>query len=324
MKISFNELQKMVPEAYNRIKDNVLETPLEESLSLSTEDRKVFLKLECVQTTRSFKLRGATNKIMSLSDEERSAGVIAVSSGNHGAAVSYIGKKLGIEQTLIFVPSVTPKEKTDKIAYYGGTVKIEGDDYDETHHIGMSYVKNNGMTYVDAYDKDPLVYAGQGTVGLEILKQNPEIDTLLVPIGGGGLITGVSAAAKAINPSIKIIGLQTEACPAMKASIDEGVFYDEYPIEDSICEALVGGVGELAYALHKEAIDEIIIVKEEAIKQAVNHMVFKEKVIAEPSSCIGVAALFQEGDRIKGKQIAIVISGGNIGEALLNTIISNG
>lgn len=295
---------------------------MEESLSLSTEQRKVFLKLECVQTTRSFKLRGAMNKILSLSDEERRAGVIAVSSGNHGAAVSYAGKKLAIKETLIFVPSVTPREKTDKIAYYGGQVRIEGDTYDEAHHIGMNYVKTQGMTYVDAYDKDPIVYAGQGTVGLEILEQNPEIDTLLVPIGGGGLITGISAAAKAINPAIKVIGLQTEACPAMKASIEEDVFYDEYPTEKSICEALVGGVGQLAFNLNKQAIDDIIIVKEEMIRQAVNHMVYKEKVIAEASSCIGVAALLQEGEKIKGKEIAIVISGGNISEDLLRNIIN--
>ncbi len=318
---TFQILQQEVLNAYERIHPYIVKTPLEESLTLSTGDQKVSLKLECVQTTRSFKLRGATNKILSLSQDEQSAGIIAVSSGNHGAAVSYAGKKLGIKETLIFVPSVTPREKTDKIEYYGGTVKIVGDDYDETHSIGMSYVKEHGMTYVDAYDKDPLVYAGQGTVGVELLQQDSTIDTVLVPIGGGGLITGISAAVKAVNPNIKVIGLQTEACPAMKASIEENNFYDTYPIEASICEALVGGVGELAFELSKEAIDDIIIVTEENIRKAVRHMVLKEKVIAEPSSCIGVAALLQDRSRIEGNNVAIVVSGGNISEELLSQLM---
>jgi threonine dehydratase len=319
--ISFKALQAETQAAYERIKSYVLCTPLEESLSLSKGSRKVFLKLECVQTTRSFKIRGATNKILSLTQEEKAAGVVAVSSGNHGAAVSYVGSKLGIADTLIFVPKVTPKEKTDKIKYYGGSLKIMGEDYDQTHDIGMSYVADHGMTYVDAYDKDPLIYAGQGTVGVELLKQNPNIDTVLVPIGGGGLITGVSAAVKAINPKIKVIGVQTASCPAMMASVEEERFYDKYPIEDSICEALVGGIGELAYELHKEAIDDIVVVSEEAIKKAVRHMVYQEKIIAEPSSCVGIAALEEAGEKIPGKMIALIVSGGNISESLLKDVI---
>jgi threonine dehydratase len=177
------------------------------------------------------------------------------------------------------------------------------------------------VTYVDAYDKDPLVYAGQGTIGLELLKQNPDLDTILVPIGGGGLITGISAAVKGINPTIQVIGVQTEACPAMKASIEEDVFYDKYPTKGSICEALVGGIGALAYELHREAIDDIIIVSEKAIRQAVNHMIYEEKIIAEASSCVGIAALFQEADKIKGKNIAVVISGGNISKDLLKELL---
>lgn len=319
--ITFSELHDESLRAYERIKNHILMTPLEESLSLSSAHQRVSLKLECVQTTRSFKLRGAMNKLLSLSEEEKKAGVIAVSSGNHGAAVSYAGKQLGIENTLIFVPTVTPNEKTDKITYYGGTLRVEGHNYDETHTIGMSYVDKHGMTYVDAYDKDPLIYAGQGTVGIELLMQNPEIDTILVPIGGGGLITGISAAVKGINPKIKVIGVQTQACPAMKASVEEAVFYDKYPINDSICEALVGGIGELAFQLHSEAIDDIILVSETSIAQAVRHMVYKEKIIAEPSSCVGIAALMQEKDRFQSRHIAIIVSGGNIGQDLLKKLL---
>lgn len=314
-------LHEEAKKAYARIKNHILKTPLEKSLSLSDNNRTVYLKLECVQTTRSFKLRGATNKILSLSEEDRKKGIVAISSGNHGAAVSYIGHQLGIEETLIFVPSVTPKEKTDKIIDFGGRLEILGHDYDACHTKGMDYVKDHGMTYVDAYNKDPLVYAGQGTVGLEILESCSDIDTILVPIGGGGLITGISAAVKGIRPDIKVIGLQTAACPAMVASLEEKVFYDTYPIKDSVCEALVGGVGELAYKLGHEAIDDIIVLEEDHIKEAVRHMVYEEKVVAEPSSCIGIAALKHHSDRIGGGNIAVVVSGGNIGQDLLRKLI---
>ncbi|WP_432663639.1 threonine/serine dehydratase [Wukongibacter baidiensis] len=311
-----------VVEAYKRIKDKIYMTPLEKSIYLSNENTNYYLKLECLQPPKSFKLRGALSKMTTLTEEEKKKGVVAVSSGNHGAAVSYASKLLGIDKVLIFVPKVTPKSKIDKIKYYGGEVKIIGDNYDETHSIGMDYVKNHDMTYIDPYYGDPLVYAGQGTTALEILIQNPDIDTIMVPIGGGGLITGVSVAAKAIKSSIKIIGLQTEACPAMIKSLEDNVFYDEYPIDESICEALVGGVGELAYQMAKDCIDEIIEVKESFIERAVSHMIKKEKIVAEPSSCISIAALMQEPERFNGKNVALIISGGNIGEDLMVELLN--
>lgn len=314
-------LHEEVKKAYKRIRPYILKTPFEKSLTLSNNKRCVYLKLECVQRTRSFKLRGATNKILSLSEEERKKGIVGISSGNHGVAVSYIGHQLGIEKTLIFVPSVTPKEKTGKIIDFGGRLEILGHDYDACHTKGMDYVNDHGMTYVDAYDKDPLVYAGQGTIGLEILEDCPDIDTILVPIGGGGLITGISAAVKVTKPDVKIIGLQTCACPAMVASLEEKVFYDTYPIKDSVCEALVGGVGELAYKLGHEAIDDIIVLEEDHIKEAVRHMVYEEKIVAEPSACLGIAALKHHSDRIGGGHIAVVVSGGNIGKDLLKKLL---
>lgn len=313
---------KDVVEAYKRIKDKIYMTPLEKSIYLSNQNTNYYLKLECLQPPKSFKLRGALSKMTTLTEEEKKKGVVAISSGNHGAAVSYAANLLGIDSILIFVPNVTPKSKIDKIKYYGGKVKIVGNNYDEAHSIGMEYVNNHDMTYVDPYYGDTLVYAGQGTIAIEILEQNPDIDTIMVPIGGGGLITGISVAAKAIKPSIKIIGLQTEACPAMIKSLEDNVLYDEYPSKESICEALVGGVGELAYKMAKDCIDEIIEVKEAFIKKAVSHMIRKEKIVAEPSSCICIAALMQESERINGKNVALIISGGNIGEDLMVELLN--
>ncbi|WP_432408374.1 threonine ammonia-lyase [Wukongibacter sp. M2B1] len=311
-----------VVEAYKRIKDKIYMTPLEKSIYLSNENTNYYFKLECLQTPKSFKIRGALSKMTTLTVEEKKKGVVAISSGNHGAAVSYAASLLGIDSVLIFVPKVTPQSKIDKIRYYGGVVKIVGDNYDEAHSIGMEYVKNHDMTYIDPYYSDSLVYAGQGTTALEILEQNPDIDTIMIPIGGGGLITGISVAAKAIKPSIKIIGLQTEACPAMIRAMEDNIFYSEYPIAKTMCDALVGGVGKLAYEMSKECIDEIIEVKESFIEKAVSHMIRKEKFIAEPSSCIGIAAIMQEPDKIKGKNIALVISGGNIDEGLMVELLN--
>ncbi|WP_338537327.1 pyridoxal-phosphate dependent enzyme [Helicovermis profundi] len=209
----------------------------------------------------------------------------------------------------------------DNPKYYGAKLIIDGETYDDAHRIGMAYVKNHNMTYVDAYDNDPYIYAGQGMIGIEILEQISNIDSILVPIGGGGLITGIGTIAKSINTNIKIIGVQTEACPAMKAAMDENVFYDEYKSKDSVCEALIGGIGHLAYEKSKTIIDDILIVKESTIKKAVKHMILKEKIISEPSSCTVVAALMEYPNYHFGSKVALVLSGSNIDEELMKNIL---
>ena len=311
-----------VKAAYNNINELVYKTPLDKSITLSQDNKNVFLKKECLQPVKSFKLRGAMNKMLSLSQGEKEKGVVTISSGNHGLSVSYCAKYLGIDNVKIIVPNNTPKAKTDMIKAYGGDVLLIGDNYDEAHSLGEKFVKESKMVYIDPYDKDPMVYAGQGTVGLEIMEQNNDIDTILVPIGGGGLITGVSLGARIMNPNVKIIGIQTEACPAMKASIDENVFYKEYPNEESICEALIGGIGELAFKLNQECIDDVITVKEESIKQAVKLLALKEKLIVEPSGAVCVAALLEKNE-FSGKNIACVLSGGNIDEKLFVDILKS-
>lgn len=314
---------KMIRESYERIKDIIYKTPHNKSIYLSNDEKNVFLKLESLQYPKSFKIRGALSKMTLLTDEEKEKGVIAISSGNHGAAVSYASTLLGIKDVLIFVPRCTPRSKIDQIHYYGGIAKIVGENYDEAHEIGMKYVNDHNMTYIDAYDDDEIVYAGQGTIALEVLEQNPEIDTILVPIGGGGLATGIGVAAKAINPNIKVYGIQTAACPAMYRAIEDNILYDKYETEDSMCDALVGGIGKIAFEMHKEAIDEVVVVSEEYIKKAVAHIIRKEKIIAEPSSCVPIAALLQHPDKFKGKNISLVISGSNIDENLMVEILNN-
>jgi threonine dehydratase len=317
MKLNYKEVEK----AYERIADYIPMTPLEESYYLGDENTNYFFKLESFQRAKSFKIRGALNKMLTLTDAEKMAGVATVSSGNHGSSVSYAASLLGIEKAIIIVPENTPKSKIDKIEYFGGTAMLLGKDYDEAHSLGMKYIEEHDMTYIDAYYSDPKVYAGQGTIGIEILKQNSNIDTIVVPIGGGGLITGIATYIKAMNPEIRIVGVQTEACPAMVKSYEDGVFYESYEIKDSICDALVGGSGKLSYDMAKTLVDDFIVVSEESIAKAVSFMAKDEKYIVEAGSCTTVAAVFDYKERIGGKNVALVLSGGNIDGELLKEIL---
>lgn len=305
-----------VLEAKKRIDEYIYMTPLEKSISLSNDNRNIYLKLENQQKVRSAKVRGALSKLTSLSEEERSKGVVAISSGNHGAAVSYASSLLGINNATVYVPTTTPKTKIEKIKHYGANVEQVGINYDETHEIGLKKMKESGAIFIDPCS-DEVVISGQGTIALEILEENPKIDTILVPIGGGGIITGISIAAKTINPDIRIIGLQTAACPAMVDSLKDNKFYERYPTKESICDALVGGVGYIPYKMGKECIDDIIIVEEEDIKKAVSHLLLKEKLIVEPAGAIGVGAVMKNPELITGKNVSIVLTGGNIDEDLL-------
>lgn len=306
-----------VARAYNRIKPYVRKTPLEQSFYLGNEHRKYFFKLESFQRAKSFKIRGALNKMLSLTEEEKKRGVATVSSGNHGSSVSYAASLLGVKPAVVIVPEPTPQSKVDKIEYFGAKALRMGHDYDEAHALGMDYIKAHGFTYIDAYYDDVKIYGGQGTIAIEILEQNPDIDTIVVPIGGGGLITGIAVAAKALKPDIRIVGVQTQACPSMIRSYQDHTFYADYPSEPSLCDAPLGGVGALSYAMAKDYVDEFLIVPEEAIGRAVSFMAKQEKYIAEAGSCTTVAAVMEHAEKVGGRNVALVISGANIdGETL--------
>ncbi len=311
---------KDVIAANERIKEYIYETPLEHSINLSCGDRDIYLKLENQQKMRCAKIRGALSKMTSLTPEERERGVVAISSGNHGAAVSYASNLLGIKNTSIYVPETTPLSKVGKIQYYGANVVKLGKNYDEVHEKGLKEVEKSGATFIDPCS-DPTVIAGQGTIAIEILRENPDIDTIMVPIGGGGIITGISVAAKAIKKDIEIIGLQTGACPAMVASLKDEKYYEAYESKESICDALVGGVGYIPYKMAKDYIDSIIVVEEEDIAEAVRHLILEEKIIAEPAGAIGVGAIKKNPEIFRGKKVAAVLTGGNIDKNLMLELI---
>ncbi|MBE6918301.1 MAG: threonine/serine dehydratase [Ruminococcaceae bacterium] len=297
-------------------------TPLEQSFYLGDEDHKFYFKLESLQRARSFKIRGAVNKMLSLTEEERQRGVGAVSSGNHGSSVAYAAQLLGIDKAVIIVPERTPQSKIDKIRYFGAEAKLMGRNYDEAHALGMNYIRENGLTNIDSCHDDIKVYAGQGTVALEILEQEPEIDTIVVPIGGGGIATGVALAAKSINPAIRVYGVQTEACPAMVASYADGVCYEEYPIGPTLCDALVGGVGALSYEMLRSLLDDILVVKEETIRKAAAFLLTEEKYVIEAGSATTLAAVWDYPEKFTGKKTALILTGGNIDGETIRKVLA--
>lgn len=309
-------------DAREAIRPYVRQTPLEQSFFLGDEEHQFFFKLESLQRARSFKIRGAVNKMLSLTEEERQRGVGAVSSGNHGSSVAYAAQLLGIERAEIIVPECTPQSKVDKIRYFGGTAKLMGRNYDEAHALGMEYIHANGLTNIDSCHDDVKVYAGQGTVALEILEQQPDIDAIVVPIGGGGIATGVALAAKTINPAIRVYGVQTEACPAMVASYADGVCYEEYPVGESLCDALVGGVGVLSYHMLRDYMDEILVVKEETIRRAIAFLLTDEKFVIEAASATTVAAVWDYPEKFTGKKTALILTGGNIDGATIRKVLA--
>lgn len=307
MSINYND----VINARKRISGYTYYTPLDKSMYLSNEDTNIYLKLECQQGMKCAKLRGALSKLTSLNRDEIEKGIVAISSGNHGAAVSYGSYLLGIKNSTIYVPETSPRSKVEKIEYYGANVVRAGENYDKAHEIGLERIKDSDSIFIDSCS-DEEVIAGQGTIALEIFEQQPRIDTILIPVGGGGILTGISVAAKHINPKVEIIGLQTAACPAMKESLKDNIFYEMFPSEPSICDGLIGGVGEIPYNMAEQCIDDIWIVEEEHIGRAVSFLAKKEKIIAEPAGAIGVAAVQKNYSKLKGKNVAVVITGGNI------------
>lgn len=316
--LNFEDVKK----AKKRIEKYVYHTPLERSINLSDEDTNIYLKLENQQKLKCAKIRGAFSKITSLNEEEIQRGIVATSSGNHGASVCYASRLLGLTSPKIYVPENTPNSKVEKMIYYGGDVEKLGKNYDETHILSEKEIRESGRIFIDP-SSDPVVLAGQGTIAMEILEEQPDIDTILVPIGGGGIFTGISVAAKGIKKDIKMIGVQTAACPAMVAALRDKKFYETYPSEESLCGALVGGVGKLPYEMADEYIDDIIVVEEEDIKIAVKFLMENEKTIAEPSGAVGVAAIMNNRERFKGKNVAVVLTGGNIDKETVAQILCN-
>lgn len=298
-------------------------TTLLHSKSFSVmSDANIFLKLENMQTTGAFKVRGAYNKLACLTKEEASRGVVAASAGNHAQGVAFSASKLGMKST-IFMPIFTPPLKVLATKGYGAEVILAGESFDDAFAASQEYCKEHNATYIHPFN-DPLIIAGQGTIGLEIHDQLPDVDVVIVPIGGGGLISGVALAIKEMNPNIRVIGVQAEGAASMYTSRNEHHIV-ALPTVNTIADGIaVKRPGDLTFDLVQQYVDEIVTVSDTEIAHTAYLLLQRAKILAEPSGVTSMAAaLFKKTD-IKGKNVVPLISGGNINMQILEQIVEKG
>ncbi len=314
-----------VKKAQETIKDIVKKTDILESTKLSSmTGANVYYKCENLQKTGSFKVRGACNKIANLTDEEKANGVIASSAGNHAQGVALGAKMNGIEATIV-MPQTAPLAKVTATKSYGANVVLEGLVYDDAYAKALEIQKETGATFLHPFN-DEYVIAGQGTIALEIFEQmNNKVDTILCPIGGGGIIAGVAVAAKALNPNVKIIGVQTANIPSMYESMKAGKVTTAFK-DTSVADGIsVKTVGELTFNIVKDLVDDVILVEEGEIAEGLLFLMENQKVVAEGSGAVTTAAILS-GKYIpkKNENVVCIISGGNIDINTLNRIIAIG
>jgi threonine dehydratase len=309
--------------AHRAIGEYVNRSPCILSPRLSEQtDCKLHLKMENLQRAGAYKVRGAVNAVLSLDDAHRRAGVIAASAGNHAQGLAFAAKRSGIQATIV-MPETAPIAKQRGTEQYGATVVLYGNGYDDAFERATELQKEKGYTFVHAFD-DPRVIAGQGTIGLELLEQNPHLDVFVVPIGGGGLAAGMAVALKNTNPKLRIVGVQAENIASMKASVEAGkvVKVTGSTIADGIA---VAQPGEHTFPIIREYIDEIVTVSEDEIAEAVLLLLESEKTVTEGSGAVGVAAVSNgKIAGIAGKQVCCVLTGGNIDTTFLATIVRRG
>ncbi len=299
--------------ASRRIKPLATRTPLIGSRTLSRlAGSSVYLKLESLQETGSFKVRGAANRMLTLTPEEKERGVITVSTGNHGRAVAYVAQRLDIAAT-ICVPEGVPSNKVEAIRALGAEILVCGETYDEAEEQAPRLAKERGLTMVNPYD-DPLVIAGQGTIGMEIVKDLPQVDTVLVPVGGGGLISGIGLALQSANADLRLIGVSMDRAPVMYHSVKAGrpITMDE---EETLADALVGGIGQdnqYTFGLCQKLVDDFVLVSDEEIAAAMVFALEELRLVVEGGGAVGLAALMHRKPKEVGSIVAVVISGGNV------------
>jgi len=317
--ISFVDIE----EARERIHEQVYLSPFpySETISRMTGNR-VFCKLENLQMTGSFKERGALNRLLTLTGAEAQRGVIAASAGNHGMAVAFHSQRLKIASAIV-MPVFAPLIKVTRVRQYGGQSILHGNDYDEALAEAQCLSQERGLTFVSAFN-DPWIVAGQGTIGLELYEQNPDLEAVIVPVGGGGLIAGIALALKTLKPGIRIIGVQSEAVPSMKTALTNGA-PTRVPPAMTIADGIaVRQVGETPFALVKEFVDDIVTVSEAEIAKAVLVLLEIEKTVAEGAAAVPLAALLNQKISLSGKNVGLIISGGNIDMNLISRIIETG
>lgn len=308
-----------VRQAAQRIAGAVERTPMRRSRTLSEiTGAQVWLKFENLQFTASFKERGALNKLLTLSETEKRAGVLAVSAGNHAQGVAYHAARLGIPATIV-MPKGTPFVKVEHTAKHGARVLLEGESFAEATDFAYALQQREGLVFVHPYD-DAAVIAGQGTLALEMLEDAPSLEALVIPVGGGGLISGCAVAAKAVSPGIEIIGVESRMYPSLYAGLR-----GEEPVVggQTIAEGIaVKRAGALPLALCRALVDEVLLVEESHLERAISLLCNVEKTVAEGAGAAGLAALLAYPERFAGREVGVVLCGGNIDPRLLASVLT--
>lgn len=309
----------MVQRAAQAIHGAVLNTDCDESRTLGEILAcRVYLKFENLQFTAAFKERGALNRLLALDDNERRRGVIAMSAGNHAQGVAYHAKRLGIPAVIV-MPIGTPMVKIENTRRHGATVIVHGATLEDSAAFARDYCVRETLTFIHPYD-DPLVIAGQGTIGLEMLSAVPELDTLVVPIGGGGLISGMAVAAKGLKPDIRIIGVQANLYPSMYNLIKRQAL----PMRgDTLAEGIaVKAPGRITRAIVEQLVDDIVLVTEDKLERAVSLLIGIEKTVVEGAGAAGLAAMLAHPEMFRGRTVGLVLCGGNIDTRLLASVLT--
>lgn len=315
---------KDIQDARERIKDQIIKTPSTYSSTFSElTNCELYLKLENLQLTGAYKVRGALNRLQKLSDDEKKKGVIASSAGNHAQGVALAAKKCGIPATIV-MPRTTPLSKVQGTKKFGAKVVLHGDFYDDAYQKALDIQKEEGQTFIHPFN-DPDIMAGQGTIGLELYENVKDLDCVIIPIGGGGLISGIAVALKSLNPKIRIIGVEAEQMSAMKASVDQGslaVVPKKKTIADGIA---VTTVKEGTLEVVQNFVDEIVTVSEVEMAHAIMMLLETEKVLAEGAGAAAFAALtYGKIKNIEHKKVSVIISGGNIDLNFLSKVLERG
>ncbi|MBP1673626.1 MAG: L-threonine ammonia-lyase [Bacteroidetes bacterium] len=309
--------------AQQSMKDIIKETSLIHSKTFSKmAGAEIYMKLENLQTTGSFKVRGAFNKILHLTKEEKKHPIVAASAGNHAQGVAFSASQLGLKST-IFMPSFAPPSKVNATKGYGAEVILAGDTFDDAFAASQEFCKAQNGTYIHPFNDEKII-AGQGVVGLEIFKQLPEVDTVIVPIGGGGLISGIAIALKEINPNIRIIGVEAEGAASMLASKNS-----DQVLTLPHCHTIADGIavkrpGDLTFQIVKEYVDDLITVSDNELAHSTYLLLQRGKLLAEPSGTAAIAAAIFKKSSIMGKVVVPVVSGGNVNMSLFQQIIDQG
>ncbi|MDH5367136.1 MAG: threonine ammonia-lyase IlvA [Cyclobacteriaceae bacterium] len=314
MNVSANINLKEIRKAYSVLKDVVVHTPLVQNINTSGKHEcLVYLKREDLQVVRSYKIRGAYNKLKSLTQEELKNGIVCASAGNHAQGVAYSCSKLKVKGT-IFMPTTTPKQKINQVKMFGEEwveVKLIGDTYDDSYQAALTCQKEHNLAFIHPFD-DEKVIEGQATVGIEILEDADfEIDYLIVPVGGGGLASGVSSVFKELSPKTKIIGVEPLGAAALNASLKNGYNTTLNDIDKFVDGAAVQRVGDLTYDICKNLLDDVISVHEGKVCSTILELYNKDAIVVEPAGALTLAALDQLKDKIKNKNVVCVVSGSN-------------